>query len=63
MAASIIAFLGALAAIILSILDSHKKAQEKANNARAKAQAEALERAIYGDPDGAVDAVLGMPDR
>lgn len=63
MAASLIAFLGALAAIILSVLDSRKVAQGKADDARKQAQADALAHAAAGDPDGAVNDVLGMPDR
>lgn len=63
MVASIISVLGALAAIILSILDSRNREQQRSANARYKVQESALEHAAAGDPDGAVSDVLGMPDR
>lgn len=63
MATGIIALLTALAGVVLAILRARQASQERANNARAQAARDAMAHADLGDVDGAVNDVLGMPDR
>ena len=57
------AVLTVLLGIVASLLARSAETRKERRNERARAKQAALDALAAGDPDGAVDSVLGMPER